>query len=114
MKKTVMKKWVKALRSGEYKQTKGRLRNSVGFCCLGVLCDIYAKDKKIKEFWIPYGHAFSAGDTDAVFLPTHIKKYSNLKSVNGSIGNMSLAGQNDRGKTFPEIADIIEQHCEEL
>lgn len=28
--------WLKALRSGKYKQTKERLRGSRGFCCLGV------------------------------------------------------------------------------
>lgn len=33
-------KWVAALRSGEYKQTREFLRTSTGFCCLGVLCDL--------------------------------------------------------------------------
>lgn len=33
-------RWVRALRSGDYKQTKGRLRTESGFCCLGVLCDL--------------------------------------------------------------------------
>ena len=38
-------KWVAALRSGEYKQTRHVLRNitpeNEGFCCLGVLCDLW-------------------------------------------------------------------------
>ena len=29
-----------ALRSGKYRQTRGRLRDSKGFCCLGVACEI--------------------------------------------------------------------------
>lgn len=37
-------KWIAALRSGEYKQTKGRLlrkwRGEDRFCCLGVLCEV--------------------------------------------------------------------------
>jgi len=38
MKKSLKKKWVKALRSGEYEQTSDTLCNGVGgFCCLGVL-----------------------------------------------------------------------------
>lgn len=33
-------KWLKALRSGEYSQTSCTLKDSDGFCCLGVLCDV--------------------------------------------------------------------------
>jgi hypothetical protein len=33
--------WVNALRSGEYNQTKERLRKGENFCCLGVLCDLH-------------------------------------------------------------------------
>lgn len=45
MKKSVKKKWVAALESGEYKRGTSRLRkpDEEGvdrFCCLGVLCDI--------------------------------------------------------------------------
>ena len=40
----VVKRWVAALRSGEYKQTQGQLWSGDGFCCLGVLCDLAAKD----------------------------------------------------------------------
>lgn len=42
--------WLAALRSGEYKQETGILRARGGFCCLGVLCDLYVK-KGIGE-WI--------------------------------------------------------------
>ena len=40
MKKEIKKKWVNALRSGKYKQAKGRLRYKDRYCPLGVLCDI--------------------------------------------------------------------------
>lgn len=45
MKKELKQKWVTALRSGEYKQTTGRLERIengtlVGNCCLGVLCRV--------------------------------------------------------------------------
>ena len=45
-------KWVDALRSGEYKQTRGALRgddegNEPKFCCLGVACDLYAKETNV-------------------------------------------------------------------
>lgn len=41
MDKAIKRKWVKALRSGKYKQGKGHLKDERGrFCCLGVLCNI--------------------------------------------------------------------------
>ena len=52
MKKTIMTKWVKALRSGKYKQCQEKLCNVNGqtgeesYCCLGVLTDLYLKDRK--------------------------------------------------------------------
>lgn len=44
MDKSVKEKWLSALRSGEYPQTRYTLRNENGFCCLGVLCDVYRID----------------------------------------------------------------------
>ena len=35
-----LNEWVPALRSGNYKQTRERLRDENGYCCLGVVCDI--------------------------------------------------------------------------
>lgn len=44
--------WVKALRSGEYKQGYGYLHYKRGgkdkFCCLGVLCDLAVKNGVIE------------------------------------------------------------------
>lgn len=43
MKKKIAKMWADALRSGDYKQGIGRLRNEHNhFCCLGVLCNLHA------------------------------------------------------------------------
>lgn len=50
--KTIWRKWSDALRSGKYKQGRGRLLSykpkeyapaSRRYCCLGVLCDLYAQ-----------------------------------------------------------------------
>lgn len=44
MKPELKKRWVKALRSGKYKQGKNYLRRQTPegdrYCCLGVLCEI--------------------------------------------------------------------------
>ena len=38
-------KWVEALESGQYKQTKGYLsKGNNRFCCLGVACDLYQEE----------------------------------------------------------------------
>ena len=51
MKKRVLTKWLKALRSGKYKQGRGALcqidkKGTESFCCLGVLCDLYNKEQR--------------------------------------------------------------------
>lgn len=43
--------WLDALRSGDYKQGTGQLRDyNDNYCCLGVLCDVVRKKRKIKGF----------------------------------------------------------------
>ena len=54
MKKEIADMWCDALRSGEYKQVKGTLcgirkDGEVGYCCLGVLTDLYIKDRRAKK-----------------------------------------------------------------
>ena len=43
------KLWFAALRSGTYNQTRGSLRTSTGFCCLGVGCDVAIKSGEVPE-----------------------------------------------------------------
>ena len=43
MKQKIKALWVAALRSGDYEQGIGQLRNENKFCCLGVLCDLHAQ-----------------------------------------------------------------------
>jgi len=47
--KRSIKKWVAALRSGEYKQTRAVLNDENGFCCLGVACKIFVPDNKLEK-----------------------------------------------------------------
>lgn len=42
-----VQKLVDALRSGEYQQGKGRLRDGNKFCCLGVACDVFKRETSI-------------------------------------------------------------------
>ena len=37
--------WLEALESGKYGQTRGTLKRSEGFCCLGVVCELFDSSK---------------------------------------------------------------------
>ena len=60
----IKQKWVNALRSGEYEQGSEKLYSGRGYCCLGVLCDLYSKENGLKwEFrgdalWGYYDYAW--------------------------------------------------------
>ncbi len=87
--------WVKALRSGEYRQGRELLKSSAGaFCCLGVLCDIQGA-----VFDNPL--LFSMGMQTSHVPPV----YSGGLGLNDQT---YLAEKNDNGQSFIEIADYIE------
>lgn len=46
-------RWIEALRSGEYPQCRGSLKTQDGYCCLGVLTDLYLKETGGE--WVPGG-----------------------------------------------------------
>lgn len=82
-------RWVKALRSGKYKQCTGALTDGPGFCCLGVLHSLVYK--KVPERWES--------------MPLRIKLSDAVVQ--------ELADRNDglgkhKRHTFKQIADYIE------
>ena len=96
------KKWVEALRSGKYEQTTGSLTTPSRdkFCCLGVACDLYAKEHGKPKF------------RNQGLLPKYTKEWLGLQTSDGfhDVGSysVSLAEMNDEGSSFAEIADRIE------
>ena len=105
----VAQKWVEALRSGKYQQTRNALRNGNSFCCLGVACDLYAS-----ETGLQWNGRYFDGETDV--LPQSVKKWLQLKTEIGDCnsGWGCLSDENDHGATFEQIADLIEKHADEL
>lgn len=101
MKKDVKEKWLTALRSGEYTQTKGRLHrteasrlSSAGYCCLGVLCEVAVAEGVIDSYV-----------ADAAYLPAAVRTWAGLRFE----PMQTLARMNDnRGRSFEQIADYIE------
>lgn len=124
MKKTVTKKWVKALRSGEYLQGRGYLAQEENgehkFCCLGVLCNIYQEEKGgLKISTSKYNddiYSYNGNNSTAI---DEVMKWSGLKNELGKFKYKNnrtgdLATLNDNGKSFKQIADIIEKNYEAL
>ena len=98
------KKWLAALRSGEYKQGKYALKNGEGYCCLGVCAAIAINEGVHAPFSLEsYGS-----------LPREIAEWVGLQDERGfpfENSVPSLSGLNDRlGFSFEMIADHIEKH----
>ena len=111
MNEQVKEKWVNALRSGEYQQTQLYLHKEDGFCCLGVLCDLYIKENNVE--WEINGDEDSnyyKFQGNAASLPSSVIEWAGVEDHNPAIGFIPLAVLNDRGSTFNEIADVIEEH----
>ena len=106
------KAWVKALRSGDYQQTRHALRRDNGFCCLGVACDLAVKAGLPVELRESCGMVTYNGEKSG--LPPIVRAWLGLSEVDGymegfACGCYSLAYMNDHGGSFTEIADAIEE-----
>lgn len=136
MNKEIATRWVKALRSGKYKQGKNALkyktaRGAVRHCCLGVLCELYNQDKKRKQkptisvkpaapysADLPDGCSVYAFAGNSTTLPTKVMQWAGMHSNAGEIADEfedeSLAEINDDGYSFKKIAQIIEDRVDDL
>lgn len=106
-------KWVKALRSGRYKQGVGALYDpdSGRYCCLGVLCRV----ARAKE----QDGVFEWKDPrlcNELNLPSDLKRKLGITSAEeGKLVKMNDGDPDKRWslgepfKSFPEIADYVEQ-----
>ena len=106
MKRHIAEKWYNALKSGKYAQVQGELSGTYfdekeyeykeGFCCLGVLCDLYkGKDlENVKKSLL----------VDGMPIDT-IYKWSGLDKEYAE----QLAEYNDDGRSFKQIAQYIKQ-----
>ncbi len=110
MDQVVKTKWLAALRSGNYKQTKKFLRNADGFCCLGVLCDIVDsggwRGNEEREGFTSFEH------WDGTTIPHEELLVDSGLGFGGDAILVAerLAEMNDGGSTFKEIADYIEKN----
>lgn len=102
------RKWVEALRSGDYKQASSFLKidcddNNSGdfcYCCLGIYAEVVERDVdacryRSEEGLVSY---FSEGDEllKVSLIPEEVQ--------------ITLTNMNDKGHSFNKIADFIEEN----
>jgi hypothetical protein len=70
-------KWIAALRSDNYVQTKGALHDAHGMCCLGVACDVYDPIQ-----WQPLSYGKHRYYRESNYLPSIVINAFELSSEN--------------------------------
>jgi hypothetical protein len=112
MKPDIKKQWIAALKSGDYEQTQYVLHStSNGYCCLGVLCDLYQKAHPDKSEWVGDQHSFEfrikggplSEEWSRNRLPIAVKEWAGLPQWRAT----NLSDLNDTGKSFLTIAEKI-------
>jgi hypothetical protein len=110
MNQRIKKLWIDALRSGDFPQGRGKLKNDKGYCCLGVLEQI-AANEGVVEF-----------NGERHYLSIEVVSWAELGSTsagpntNPYVGDSDLqraaycGNLNDEGYDFAFIADRIEAH----
>jgi hypothetical protein len=121
MNQQIKKLWVDALRSGEYEQGQECLKreeeSGAKHCCLGVLCELYEKEVGGLEITsvMAGGRKFYRFEGRNDFLPMKVAKWAGLTKGDPDVMPLadgrftSVADLNDEGKSFLEIADVIEE-----
>lgn len=119
MKPEIAKKWVDALRSGNYRQGCEQLRTDYEeegvapeYCCLGVLCEVALSEGAIEKYNPHNPH-----------LPINVRDWAGMKTTEGVYQafdeeageDNTLWGLNDKHhKDFNYLADFIEKNVEVL
>jgi hypothetical protein len=127
MREDIKQEWVATLRSGDYRQSPGGLRDDRGYCCLGVLCDILSKKPEFSDWhWnhLPgtggavYGFsrgvhssaAINGPDSSHTYIPWKLAALINWLPADPDSRDpwVRYAEANDRGDSFEQIAAMIE------
>jgi hypothetical protein len=103
-------KWIEALRSGKYQQTRGALKDDKGMCCLGVAADLIDSSQWNDE---PVGLHHERGwrgcepqncKAVAEAIGIHLRDAQDLATRNDGTENYS-----NHEHSFAEIATVIEE-----
>lgn len=116
LKPEVKTAWLDALRSGEYTEGVGVLRDAEGaYCCLGVRCELAVAAGVLPAATQSGPGADYVYGSDSDAFPPETERgwawvgYEDETSLEVLAIEEELANMNDAGKSFAEIADYIEQ-----
>lgn len=123
MNREIKKRWVAALRSGKYRQSRDHLRKDDCYCALGVLCDLFVQDRQqegvawmsvLGHYAVHYKEGQSIYSYD--FLPQPVMNWAGLTRENPAFfvyesdDHFTVSDLNDDQQlSFAEIATIIEE-----
>ena len=105
------KRWLAALRSGDYEQNRGRLRRNDKYCSLGVAVDLFGEGG-----WVPHSTVNDDGDTLYMY-------HTSVTNLEFSIGRntrevlrlstddttLAVSLNDEEHYTLTEIADHFEE-----
>lgn len=120
--KANMRKWVAALRSGQFDQGTVKLRSANEYCCLGVACEVAIANGVNLKVKLYDEHATYDGET--AYLPRQVSDWLGLSQENPLANDWLGISQEDPliapsltavqandtlGWSFDQIADAIEE-----
>ncbi len=118
MNQRIKEAWIKALRSGDYKQGRETLNCNGEFCCLGVLTDLY-----IKEYNRSWSQLVDEPDCSLMcfedggdLLPESVIQWADVTSNDPIIDEADdaiyrISYYNDEERyDFNQLADLIQEH----
>lgn len=100
--KAVIQKWINALYSGEYKQTRNVLQDEHGYCCLGVACKVLVPKYKVDSF------GFLIGSYPAPDLGAPLWLWAISDDVLSKTDNSLVAANDGYKYSFKEIGMILQ------
>jgi hypothetical protein len=114
MKARLKAAWLEALRSGRYGQGHEYLRCADEYCCLGVLCDIYATEMGVRWQDVEVIERVWSLHEEELVLPDEVMAWAGLRESNPRVtvdGKSAELGHcNDILRfEFRVIADLIEE-----
>ena len=102
--KSFFKKWVKALRSGEYTQARMTLKAGESYCCLGVACVLKGRQHKKNPGLYAIARAKGLNADEGNYWDGYAGKWLMPLDEQNVLSDL-----NDSGASFQEIADYIEK-----
>lgn len=105
MKPRLTKRWIKALRSGEYKQGQCYLKKEDKYCCLGVLIEV-VNGPEIFEPFKDYLFQVIKGTPNCCSLPQDI---INKIEISYEIVSNLINMNDNLNYSFDQIANYLEE-----